>query len=167
MVMNLLVCRKETFLEIVNSVPRRRMRMRDVEDFFKNILSAGTNNLLDLIFITILLVIFVKLLGIRRIYLAKKAGAGDEELLPLGESEQSGTENVENSGVVEEEGEGQTLEVEEIKRKKVKLVKRKSVSAAPDLNSYRLRHAKPKLKLLRSLDIVQNMFVFLFCFVLI
>lgn len=164
-IVNPLVCRKETFLEIVNSVPNRK-RVKDLENFFKYIFSVDIKNCLEFIFITFLLVILVKL-SLRRVNRQRKSRV---ELVPSGESDECGStvENVNcDVGIIAdsvEESDEITLEIEENERKKVALVKRKSMSAAPNLNSYRLRHLKPKLKLLPSFDILHYMFVFLFCF---
>lgn len=167
---NPLGCRKKTFLEIVNSVPNQTNKLfKDLENFFKNTVPVDVNILLDLcilIFISFVFVIVVKLFS-RSVALERKSRV---ELLPPGDGEESVDDEVDDSSSANNdsvvEGDGVTLEVEENKRKKVPLVKRKSVSAAPNLTSYRLKHAKPKPKLITSLDILQYMFVFLLIFFL-
>lgn len=173
---NPLVCRKETFLEIVNSVPNLTNKLfKDLDNFFKNTVPVDVNILLDLcilVFISFVFLILVKLFR-RSVALERKSRV---ELLPPRDCEESvdGEEEEDGGGDGDDnssantdsavEGDGVTLEVEENKRKKVPLSKRKSVSAAPNLNSYRLKHAKPKLKLLTSFDILQYMFVFMLIF---
>lgn len=167
---NPLGCRKETFIEIVNSVPNQTNKLfKDLEKFFKNTVPVDVKIFLDLCILVIISFVFVFLVKqfSRSVPLERKSRV---ELLPPGDSEESvdaeETDNslssANNDSVVE--GDGVTLEVEENKRKKVSLVKRKSVSAAPNLTSYRLKHAKPKPKLITSFDILQYMFVFLLFF---
>lgn len=171
--MNSLVCRKKTFLEIVNSLPNQTNKLfKDLQNFFSQNTVVDVKILLDiciLVFISFVFFILVKIFR-RSAVLERKSRV--EQLLSSRDREDGesvnddGDEEVDDSSannddsVVEEIGDGVTLEVEENKRKKVALVKRKSVSAAPNLHSYRLKHAKPKLKLLTSFDILQYMFVF-------
>ncbi|KAL5291203.1 SRPK2.2 family protein [Megaselia abdita] len=159
MMVNPVVCRKETFLEIVNSVPNKTNKLfKDLENFFQNTVIVDVKILLDiciLVFISFVFVILVKLFT-RNADLERKSRVELDSSRDCEESveETSQEEDSSNNDSVLED-EGVTLEVEENKRKKVQLVKRKSVSAAPNLQSYRLKHAKPKLKILSNLDILQ------------
>lgn len=168
---NPLVCRKETFLEIVNSVPNATNRLfKDLEKFFENTV-VDVKILLDIcILVFILFVFFVLVEAFTRNASSEKqsdssvespSSREDEESVDDGTTEEEEKEE-EKSVVNNAVEDGVTLEVEENKRKKVPVVKRKSVSAAPNLHSYRLKHAKPKPKLLTNFDILQYMFVFLF-----
>lgn len=155
------VCRREKFLDIVNSVQNEKNKLfKELEKFFENSIIDVTI-LLDiciLFFISLVLLLLLRKFNKSDVVERKSRGEVMEEIVEsVEEGADTEQEAVKKDPIVNEEG--VVLEVEENKRKKVALVKRKSVSAAPNLQSYRLKYSKPKSKLLTNFDIIQYMLV--------